>query len=157
MFNHKEILTFGFICLLLGLFTGLAFGNFKKKKYDIYDYELTKLEQNEVTHNANHAELTKLIDEQIKTKIDSMKTRQVWHNCHDKSATGVKFTGITWTKAPKVVIGQTKMTFTNVEVGDMYKAETSVKIADDKTSYDVTLPANDVTKVCVIFIPDEAG
>ena len=157
MFAAKEIIVFGFVCIALGLVTGLAFGNFKNKKYEIYKHELVKLQRNQIDHQKNHGTLQTLINTNIKTKIALLKTRKVWHNCHDKGLDNVKFDGITWTKKPNVVIGQTMMQFTSVQTGNIYEADISVEIAADLKSYKIVFPKNDVTKACVIFIPNEAA
>merc|ERR1712166_233045 len=114
-----------------------------------------KLQRNQIDHQKNHGTLQTLIN--TKTKIALLKTRKVWHNCHDKGLENVKFDGITWTKKPNVVIGQTMMQFTSVQTGNIYEADISVEIAADLKSYKIVFPKNDVTKACVIFIPNEAA
>ena len=63
-----------------------------------------------------------------------MKTRKVWHNCHDKTGNTIFPKGIEWSKPPQVVIGQTMMQFTSVQSGNIYEANVDVKLAADNKS-----------------------
>merc|ERR1712146_583069 len=157
MFAAKEIIVFGFVCISLGLITGLAFGNYKNKKYEIYQHELTNLKRNQSDHEKNHQKLIDEMNTNIKKKIAELSTRKVWHNCHDKSGNTIFPKGIEWSKPPNAVIGQTMMQFTAVPTGNIYDADVDVKVAADNKSYDIKMPPAGKTKACVIFIPNEAA
>merc|ERR1712048_62533 len=156
-FNHKEIILFGLGCLLLGLFVGTSFGHFKKMKYTIYKEQLIQVEKDYKKHMANRDTLQGLISEYIMTKITDLKTKKLWHKCHSTSVKGQRFGSIVWKKKPQMIVGQTKMTvsFKNGPNQPIYDAKPVVTIAENNTSYDVTLPASGSTEVCVLFIPNE--
>jgi hypothetical protein len=56
-----------------------------------------------------------------------------------------------------MIIAQTAMamSFAQNPGNDLYKAEPKVVLAADRQSYDVSMPIEGDTKICVLFVPHE--
>merc|ERR1712232_13634 len=154
-FGHREIIFYCLGTLLLGVVVGLAFGDFKKMKYNIYDVQLTTVGNDYKKHQDHRNKLADLIEKNIVTQITTLKKKKIFHKCHKETINHASFGEITWDSKPQVIIGQTKMTvsFANGVNSPIYDAKPKVTLATDWTYYDVEMPPQGNTEICVLFVP----
>ena len=157
-FENYEVQAISLIVLSLGIFTGIAFGQFKYMKFEILKQQYEGLRGKYKILVSKHDQLVKSRNDDQVVKIEELSDSKFYHQCHTESQADVSFGNVKFQLEPKYIISLTKMTLKFSNLGaknEIVNANAQVQISDDQKSYSITLPDDGSTNACVLFIPDK--
>ena len=180
-FGNKEIIIYASITILVGFFIGVAFAHYKNLRFALVNDQLEKLQHRYGEYNLAYSNVDSDLPIEMANTIANLESLQYYTKCHEKSEASVSFDKVRFKKMPKIMISQSKITMhynrqeqaqpvnpvngggtpvAAAGTGTFTAPETPIKvnqIAGYYQSYDITLPENNDSTVCVLMfeVPEE--
>ena len=166
-FGNKEIIIYASITILVGFFIGVAFAHYKNLRFSLINDQLSKLQLRYGEYNLAYSNVDSDLPIEMANTISNLESLQHYTKCHEKTEASVSMGAVRFKKMPKIMISQSKMTMhytrqqnqpnggnqvTATGTGVFNAPENPIKvnqIAGYYQSYDITLPDNNDSTVCV--------